>query len=418
MKSSLQSLIFLLLFLFFSFVSADEKAGKPLYAPIKPKDSVVKNQGQLQATKDWDLLYRIVNKVSNSNFGTGFRRSLQSVSGIEVLGSLFYGLSMAAGLALGVSMADANIVSALSKRVDHRFNQRKNQLDKSVSKIMSSLGASKSDQKTLPSEPVIQKYVAPSKDGKDHYHHVVHYHVPYPLSVGALETARQNYPHISWYNSHNPKSPDQTVLSGYLGPVYKNNHANNNEHQPVLVGHNTVSAQVVSMPNMIELANSFVQEDQNLRRNDFHVYSDSEYFKNLNPKPTKSSSKTTNPPSTQQRSTHNMMVEASPSMASPTHHTRVNSFEDMFFEQHSHHKPIVQEVRQPQNQQHLPQLVTLEADNGLNNNQDHNMALQSEQSDVMDYSNYHPALTMEGFQPASPSSDNSMASTTAATFPV
>jgi hypothetical protein len=428
MKLFFKSAIFLLLFYILSLLlcvinhvicattAAEEKAGKPLYAPIKPKESPAKNTQQLQATKDWDLVYRLLNRVSNSNFGNGIRRSVQNVSGLEVLGSLFYGLSMAAGLALGVSMADANIVSALSKRVDHRFMQKRNQIDKSVSKLMSglplSLGGGSKDKQSkselaLPSEPILQKYVAPSKDGKDHYHHVVHYHVPYPLSIGALETARQNYPQVPWFNSHNPNNPEKAVLSGYLGVPSWIPAKNTNEHQQSLVGQNNVAPQVVAMPNMIELANSFVQDDQSLRRNDYQVFSDSEYFKNLNTKQIKTSVKQNN----QQNPRPQSPTTATPGLQN--HHqnnhqnNRLNSFEDMFFEQHSHHKPIVQEIRQQGNPQHLPQLVTLDSESHA----DHSLMLQNDHPDVMDFSNYHPAMTIESMQSHSnPSSGTSSAS--------
>jgi len=278
---------FLFLLLFLVVVMPDQvHPNKAVYSPIKPKET---QQMSPQQTKDWDFVYRLLNKVGNSNLGSGIRRSMQNVSGLEVLGSLWYGLSMAAGLALGVSMADSNIISALSKRVDHKVMNRKNQLDRTVNRFLSSLPLNRNDKEPT---PVLQKYVAPAKDGKDHYHHVVHYHVPYPLSVGALETARQNFPHISWYSSHSPGSDKSSVLSGYLGPMYKPEISNPPpQPQQIQVSQPTQtetlfvpSGQVMSLPSMMDLAHTFTDDTpsntgSNLRRNDLNVYTG--YFKGL-----------------------------------------------------------------------------------------------------------------------------------------
>ena len=180
-----------------------------------------------------------------------------------------------------------------------------------------------------------------------------------------------------------------------------------------------MTPQVVSLPNMVDLANTFVtvEDPQNhLRRNDFHVYSDSEYFKSLNPKGIKTPVATQG--SSPQATSSHSAIQSPPGTQS--HRMNSPNFE-VFYEQHSHHKPIVQEVTQQQ-QQHLPQLVTLEAGGGrdaLNTNPSDSLLLHhssSENSDVMDFSNYHPSMSI--LESNSVSESSSTVSTTLTPFQV
>lgn len=278
------------------------------YRPIHPKGSS-KSGVKSTPPRDWDMVYQVLNRVAPSNIRSGIRRSIQNISGVEVIGSLLYGLSMAAGLALGVSVADSNVLNAIVKRVDHRFLSRRTNADKNLFS-------------TKLSDPVLQKYVAPSKDGKDHYHHVVHYHVPYPLSIGALETARQNYPQISWYNTHSSTIPGKVVLSGYLSPIYRSPDAIQE----------TASSSIVS-----NLSGPLGNQEHHLRRNDFHIYSDSNYFKHVNPKHQR-------PPhsSPTHKESRVTLTTASPPLPPPQ---KVPSFEELFFgEHHRYTNPMIDSI--------------------------------------------------------------------------
>lgn len=240
-------------------------------------------------TYDWDLIYKVISRFTDlSNISQGIKRSIagssESSFSPSTLNSLLYGLSMAAGLAVGVSIADSPMVSSFLNRVDHRFLTRSsnrfygdsqqqpnlllNPMTNSPSSITPSAAASSnsnlvsaspttgyfglfdssasSESKSL-SDPIVQRNVASSKDGKDHYHHVVHYHIPYPLSVGALETAKGSYPNIPWFSSdsishrhdfHSHSHPNHqssnnghnskmSILTGYLGPFFGHSSSGN-----------------------------------------------------------------------------------------------------------------------------------------------------------------------------------------------
>lgn len=219
------------------------------------------------STQDWDVIYRFINKFGRWAKGSGIKRSQQESSAatpISAVGSLLYGLSMAAGLAMGVSIAESPLLNSVINGMDYRFATRRSQPDQNQA-----TSASMPSVKSI--EPIVHRFVAASKDGKDHFHHVVHYHIPYPLSLGALETARQNYPQISWYgtgaagseagkNPNSDKSP--SILSAYLGPTYK--HADH--HNPHRLGTND---------------ENFSDGIRRNDRRDFHVFSEAEYFKKL-----------------------------------------------------------------------------------------------------------------------------------------
>ena len=219
-------------------------------------------------TQDWDMIYKFISKVG-SGFAksSGIKRSQQeSYPPMTAFGSLLYGLSMAAGLALGVTISESPILNAFINGMDYRFMSRRSQLEQSQQRHASMVPVT-----SKLSDPQVHRFVAPSKDGKDHYHHVVHYHIPYPLSVGALEIARQSYPHISWYGSgladaHGTGSggseKSNSILSGYLGPMYK-------------------APDAIPDKSVHDLQNSFGEDIRRNDRHDFRVFSEAEYFKNL-----------------------------------------------------------------------------------------------------------------------------------------
>lgn len=257
-------------------------------------------------TYDWDLIYKVISRVTDlSNISQGIKRSIGSAASTEssfnpsTLNSLLYGLSMAAGLAVGVSIADSPMVSSFLNRVDHRFLTRssnrfygENQQPPnpammnapssltSPSPSNSNLASASpttgyfglfdtsasSESKSL-SDPIVQRNVALSKDGKDHYHHVVHYHIPYPLSVGALDTAKTSYPNIPWFSSDSMSNRNDlhhhhhhlnhqvgghnggfnskmSILSGYLGPFFG---YNNGQHHGQSLK-DTLASRISSLP--------------------------------------------------------------------------------------------------------------------------------------------------------------------------
>lgn len=224
-------------------------------------------------TKDWDVIYKFINKIASYS-KPGIKRSQQesTSSSMSAFGSLLYGLSMAAGLALGVSISESPILNAFINGMDYRFMSRRSQLEPSHQAPVIQPPVKLHD-------PLVHRYVAPSKDGKDHYHHVVHYHIPYPLSVGALESARQNFPQISWYGSgvaagnentnSNPSEKSTSILSGYLGPMYKSP---------------DMSQEQTTNDLRLELGEDMRRND----RHDFRVFSEADYFKNLQRSRTKS----------------------------------------------------------------------------------------------------------------------------------
>lgn len=247
-------------------VSALSEAAPSAVVYFQPPKSTARNHNV--NTQDWDLIYKFINKVGSISKSSGVKRSQQeSHSPITAVGSLLYGLSMAAGLALGVTISESPVLNAFINGMDYRFMSRRSQLDQNHHPLAGQVAVAPKI-----GDPQIHRFVAPSKDGKDHYHHVVHYHIPYPLSVGALETARQNYPHISWYGSGlaggttGPAHPvkSSSILSGYLGPVYK---------APDEVPDKSVP--------MNDLQGSFVDDIRRNDRHDFRVFSEAEYFKNL-----------------------------------------------------------------------------------------------------------------------------------------
>lgn len=214
-------------------------------------------------TQDWDLIYKFLNKVGVGSKNSGIRRSQQEHHPtMTAFGSLLYGLSMAAGLALGVSISESPILNAFINGLDYRFMTRRSHQERVNHPIVNPVAAAPKI-----GDPQIHPFVAPSKDGKDHYHHVVHYHIPYPLSVGALEIARQNYPHISWYGS-GPSGPSATpekstsVLSGYLGPMYK-------------------APDVMTDKSLSDFHSDLGDDMRRNDRHDFKVFSEAEYFRNL-----------------------------------------------------------------------------------------------------------------------------------------
>lgn len=229
-------------------------------------------------TQDWDVIYKFINKIGSFSKSSVKRSQQDSGSSpISAFGSLLYGLSMAAGLALGVSISESPLLNAFINGMDYRFLTRRSQIEPTHQPPVIRSGVKLHD-------PLVHRFVAPAKDGKNHYHHVVHYHIPYPLSVGALESARQNYPQISWYGSGlvpansnvMPNGAEKTtsILSGYLGPMHKS---------PDL-SHDQVTNDLRAV-----LGEDMRRND----RHDFKVFSEADYFKNLqrsrskfvNPKP-------------------------------------------------------------------------------------------------------------------------------------
>lgn len=294
-------------------------------------------------TVDWDIIYKVMSRFTDlSNISQGIKRSISGASGsssssLPSLSSIFYGLSMAAGLALGVTMSDSPLLLSFLNRVDHRFATRSSNRfyhqdnqpppdfihhitnppmstsssssspATSPSSSSSSSGSSNSylgsfdnmitSESRFPSGPIIQRNVAPSKDGKDHYHHVVHYHIPYPMSVGALDTMKSSAGNGAWYpgsdgvnhrndlSNHQPSSggSKMSMLSNYLGPLF-----NHNSHLNMANSlKESLASRISSLPFIGSHSGTHATSSLS---SDYYNGNKAPYESSLNPKPTDSSS--------------------------------------------------------------------------------------------------------------------------------
>lgn len=151
---------------------------------------------------------------------------------MDTVNPLLYGLSMAAGLAMGVSIADSQPVATLIQKFLPPIQRNSQNHAHPTPNIptedpMTALGSSNKPQNIQSSnfpnmtpkvsdDQMTQKLVARSKDGQDHYHHVVHYHIPYPMSVNAFNTAKSLYPNTPWYLSGKKSLKCNLVLSDII----------------------------------------------------------------------------------------------------------------------------------------------------------------------------------------------------------
>ena len=159
------------------------------------------------------------------------RSSIKTVSRSAVT-PIMYGLSFAATLAALAGFSDSRPLSRIfateKQRPDPEEDQMTSASNHGQPTIYSPVSyTSNSNNGFMQADPVVQKFLT-TKDGQQHYHHIFHYHVPYPAASSTIGSYQNQLKSLESMVSPRSQTPFQL-------PWYTQESQNSMSGKPILL---------------------------------------------------------------------------------------------------------------------------------------------------------------------------------------
>ncbi|KAI1304653.1 hypothetical protein HDE_01765 [Halotydeus destructor] len=157
----------------------------------------------------------------DSSSSNSLRRQLKGLRKASSGLPLFYGVSFATALALLTGMDKKPLSRLFASGADQHRDTYDDHLASGSSNVAyAAQSAGYSGQPYIAADPVVQKFLT-TKDGQAHYHHIFHYHVPYPMAMAkpSGQSPFKMAPQLPWYSpeAENNYQGTPMILSSYSG---------------------------------------------------------------------------------------------------------------------------------------------------------------------------------------------------------